>query len=471
MRQWIVTSHTICGPGPTRHPIPHCLWATLSAGFSPGVVVALVSLFVTVQADSKTVFSVGGYTGARISDTATTEASLRADVGITGNAGYSWQSGSRSLNSAYSLATRTSVGNLLDLENAEGRLDQQITGATRFIQQARNNLWDFSLGHEASLYNPSEGLTLNPFDLEVLQGFSANGGLNLQPDARTRLRLGVNAGTSVDVDFEEQGSTLGWSASATRQLNPRTSGSVQVGQTVAFSPETDDPVQIDSAQLSLNRSLRNGSVSGSVGVSQSEVEGLKYESVTGSLSRRWQWSEHQGELSYNRAVSNSLLDLTTLEPVADSLGSQVSSSPDDPPGDTFQSLSLSDSVRLVLTTERWCSLCTNTLSIAGTRTEQLSSVPGLADEQFSASVSTGMIVRVTTVESVNFNYQWRGEGLGPDEQLQQRNKLSAGWQRSLDRRLTVSGTAQVQWLKGQAIDNRNEWSLRASATYQLGAVQ
>lgn len=471
MRQRIVTSHYVLKPNQARHSGLASAKPSLRNGCMPSLFVVGVSLFAMAQAESVAMFSVGGYTGARLSDTENTDARLSTDLGLTGSAGYSWQSGNRSLNSGYSISTRATAGSWLDLENAEGRLDQQITGATRFTQQARNNLWDVSFGHQASLYNPSDGLTINPFDLDVQQGFSANAGLNLQPGTRTRLRLGVNAGTSVDADFENQGHTLGWTASATRQLNPRTSGSIEVSQTDVYSPGEDEPVSINNAQLSLSRVLQNGSVSGSLGFSQSEVEGVNYESVTGSLARRWLWSEHEGELSYNRAISNTLLDLTTLEPLASSLGDQQGNSSNEPEGDTFQSLSLSDSVRLELSTERWCDLCTNSLSISGTRTEQLSSVPGLAEEQYIASVGTGMAVKVNPNETVSLNYLWQGQGLGPEEEFQGHTQVSGGWQRALDRRLTVSGSAQVQRLTGRGIDARGEWSLRAEATYQLGSVQ
>ena len=470
------------GPGRRNGLMPSLL---------PYMIVMATALFIPAQAKAEVVLGLGGYTQARLTNTENTDARLNTDIGLSGNAGWRWQSGSRSLNAGYALTTRASAGSWLDPDTIEGQLDQQITGSTRFSQQARNNLWDLSVGHQATLYNPSQGLTINPFDLDVRQGLSANAGLNLQPASRTRVRLGVNAGTSIDADFNDAGSTLGWAASATRQLKPRTSGTLTLSQTAAYSPEGGDPAVISNVQLSLNRVLQNGSVSGAVGVSQSEQGNVSTEAVTGSLARRWQWSQHQGELSANRAISSTLFDLTTLTPEASGGASPSGSAAEtlapetlapetlaaetlaaETPADSVESISLVDSISLRLSTQRWCSLCTNNLTLSGSRAQQLSdSVPGVADEQYSASVGTGMTLRVSPAESVNLTYQWQGDGLGQDEQFQQRNQISGGWQRALDRRLSVSGLAQVQWLTGRNIDNRNEWLLRASATYQLGSVQ
>lgn len=447
-----------------------CAWLAQPVNVCLALLASVLLLGSKVMAEQpRLTLGLDGYTQSRLSTSSdsTVGSSLNADAGINASAGARWQSGTRQINLGYQFNTRASYGSWLDLDNAESQLSNQLTGSAIYLQQDRFERWDVSASHQATVYNPEQGLTLNPFDLEVRQGLSLAGGVNLQPSSRTTFRVSINAGTSFSADLSPLGRTLGWASSLRRQLRPRSSASVQISQTYAYAPDVDEPMRIDTAQLGLNRTLENGTISATLGISQSTQNNRSNEALTGSLTRRWQWAEHQTDITLSRSISSTLLDLTqaselpgsTIDPTpGDDITTEQGTSPVTP-----EPLGIQDSLQIAFNTQRLCELCSLTYSAGTTRSDQFST----SSIEYGANASLGLRYQVTPQQTARANYKWQGLGLNTSDR-QETHQASLGWSRNLDRRLGVN--ASLQYVRSISDTSEEETAVRIGANYRLGTL-
>ena len=418
------------------------------AGLSCALLVA-ASSFASAQSDTPATYNASvsvfsGVTHTRVGERQDTTGSL----GIQGAAGGRVSSGAHALTGRYSATAETRRQDLVGDNNDSINL----VGASRYDFGYPAGRFDFNAGHTVRGVRNDTGFLVDLQSYDVQHAVNAGFGLNFWPTNLTTLRLsGQTART-----FEEKGREDGESYSAQAALTRRWSQRTTIGATVGsnWSGRNSEDTTVDTAQLTFEQRLSNGSFSLAAGQSRARQRELEVETTTGNARRTWSSSQTTSAVYYDRSVSSTVLDLA-LGPLPAELADLGL-----PESIRIQELNLRETVGATVSTRRFCSLCrVSFLAEASSLEAQRQQL-----QSYEYRGRLGLSVDATPDQTVDLSYSWQGDAADKASELtDQVHRVGLGWRRTLTEHASVSASASQGFTRGET--NREQFAARLSFTY------
>lgn len=404
-----------------------------------------------VVSGSASVFTAATHT--RTDRASGTDTRTEPSVGVSGSLGGTLASGANSLALQYggTLETRR------DTADGDQTDSSSITGASRYAYLDPAQPLDFNLGHTVSSVRNNTGFVVNPSSYDTRNALSAGAGLRFYPGSLSTLRFFGQAGQSFGSGDISDDSSVTAGAELTRRLSERSSASLTASRSWSDSSNVDQT--IDSAQLSYQHQLENGSFSMGAGNSWATSENpdnskTDSDAVTGFLTRSWAADRYSTSVQYNRRLSDQATDLSLNLPLQfDLLPETV----------RLRDLVVSDSLSISHSTDLLCNACTLGLSAEAARLK--SQVNGEKSHEYSTSASLG--VQLTDLQRIAFSYSWQGDAADDSGTIvDQIHRLDVRWSRQLAENTDFAVAFNQSYLRPRlAGSDQDQFALRLELSH------
>jgi len=381
-----------------------------------------------------------------------TDTRTEPSVGVSGRIGGTLANGANSLALQYggTLETRrdTSDGDQTDRSS--------ITGASRYAYFDPAQPLDFNLGHTVSSVRNNTGFLVNPSSYDTRNTLSAGAGLRFYPGSLSTLRFFGQAGQSFGSGDLNDDSSITAGAELTRRLSERSSASLTANRSWSDGSNVDQT--IDSAQLSYQRQLENGSFSVGAGNSWATSEypdnsKTDSDALTGFVTRSWVADQYSTSVQYNRRLSDQATDLSlNLPPDFSFLPDTV----------RLRDLVVNDSLSISHSTDLLCNVCTLGLGVEASRLK--SQINGEKSYEYGANASLG--VQLTNLQRITFSYSWQGD---TNDQagtiVDQVHRFDTRWSRQLAENTEFAVGFNQSYLRRTLGDDQDQFAIRFELTH------
>ncbi|MCH8533148.1 MAG: hypothetical protein LAT65_20080 [Saccharospirillum sp.] len=364
------------------------------------------------------------------------ESGYSLQLGNTTNLGYQYSTGPHRFNTGYSISLRRTY-----LDNF-GR-DTSYTGTTRYSYRPIP-LVDANLGHTVRAASTEESLLFDFTDYDLRHSLNGGIGLNLTPGERVRTRIELQGTQALDEDLDRQGHQVTGRVINSYQVSSIASARLTTGRAIQWDANSKRTSTNDSLQLGYQRVLPNGNASGNVGLNFYEAGNTRRTLVSAGVNRNWVGDIAQTSVSYNRAISDTLTELSfeTIDFDPDN----PPESPDDLETETevvqLQQATLVDAINVAYRSQGLCERCSYQLNAGFSTQRVLFSGP----RTFVYTGGAGLGFRLSNRENLNARYQWRANAEkltgGPDEQ---QHRINLSWDRRLASQVQARASLEHGW--------------------------